>query len=446
MVIGSFQFRRAYNSSPLSLLDSAPVEGSIGDFWRHNFQRYVVPTTSDPVTAVTVIRNNGREFGFYRVSGLWVSDEDVLEKLEELIDGQGVTTGWRYIGLDNTTELYDANGVLQSITNLQGNTQTLSYDASNRLARIDSNIGGSLVFAYDSNNRITSVTDHFGRVWDYRYGANSNLEFVDNPDSTAKRYHYEDTNAPNALTGITDERGIRYATYGYDSSGRAILSTHAGDAQRVDIVYSDTDGTRTVTNSLGRPSTYTTAIQLGVALVTDISGPGCSTCGNGDTNYNYDPTNNNLLRKTENGFTTEYGNYDNKGQYGYRIEAQGTPEVRRTDYTYDSRFFNKITTLTEPSVFPGNSKVTTNTYDAFGNRLSETINGFDSTGTPVSRTTTRQYTGPLNQLSFIDGLRIDVNDFTYYRYYPNDTSQPIGTRVCLKEIEDANSVLIRSNI
>ncbi|MEA3413269.1 MAG: hypothetical protein U9R74_17290, partial [Pseudomonadota bacterium] len=30
------------------------------------------------------------------------------------------------------------------------------------------------------------------------------------------------------------------------------------------------------------------------------------------------------------------------------IEAVGTPEARRTDYTYDSRFFGKATSITEP--------------------------------------------------------------------------------------------------
>jgi len=86
-----------------------------------------------------------------------------------------------------------------------------------------------------------------------------------------------------------------------------------------------------------------------VCLVTDVTGPGCATCGTGNAAYNYDPTNNNLLSKTDNGVATAYGNYDTKGQYGYKIEAQGTPEQHRTDYTYDPRYFNKITRITEPA-------------------------------------------------------------------------------------------------
>ena len=102
-------------------------------------------------------------------------------------------------------------------------------------------------------------------------------------------------------------------------------------------------------------------------------------------------------------------------------------------------------TLTTGAVGAAN-KVTTNAYDNFGNKTLETIDGFDPAGNPVTRTTTWQYLGPLNQLSFMDGPRTDVNDYTTYRYYPNDATQPIGTRARLKEIEDATGVLIRSNI
>ncbi len=277
---------------------------------------------------------------------------------------------------------------------------------------------------------------------------------MENPDTTIRQYHYEDVNFPHLLTGITDERGIRYATYQYDEQGGVIASYHANDVNRIDISYVDSN-TRILKNSTNETTTYAITQQLGVALVTNISGPGCSTCGTGNTSYQYDPANNNLLSKTENGVTTEYGNYDAKGQYGYKIEAKGTPEEHRTDYTYDNRFYNKITSITEPSVFPGNQKITTYTHDDWGNRTSETISGFDPVGNPVSRTTTWQYGGdgtpecdavPLHQLCRVDGPRTDIEDITWYRYYPNDSSIPVGSRARLKEVEDANGVLIRSNI
>ena len=288
------------------------------------------------------------------------------------------------------------------------------------------------------------MTDHSQRTWQYNYDLAGNLISVVNPEGTAKHYHYEDLNFPNALTGITDERGVRYATYAYDDQGRAIMSTHAGNAQRVDIEY-HANGARTITNSRGGVSTYNTIEQLGVALVTEVSGPGCSTCGNGNTSYSYDPATNNLLSKTENGVITQYGNYDEKGQYGYKIEAVGTPEQRRTDYSYDPRFFNKITTITEPSVVLGQHKETTYTYDDWGNRISETVNGFRPDGTAVSRTTTWEYQGPLHQLSKIDGPRTDIADITTFEYYPDDPGQG-DNRARLLRVIDAAGVAVRDQI
>ncbi|MFV1998688.1 MAG: DUF6531 domain-containing protein, partial [Acidiferrobacterales bacterium] len=358
---GGLGFVRYYNSNG----SLSPI--AIGANWILNYAQALFFTTN----VITATRKDGKTNRFFPHEGGWKPNLDVEDTLEEIKDNGGVTTGWRYTTPDNTAELYDTDGVLQSITDLRGNTQTLTYNAtSGLLERVDTNTGEFLIFGYDAQNRIASISDHstLTRVWSYRYDAIGNLEFVDNPDGTTKQYHYEDISFPNALTGITDERGIRYATWAYDVQGRAALSTHAGNAQRVDITYNDTDGTRTVTNSLSQPSSYATLVLSGVSLVSDVIGPGCATCGDGDTSTQFD-AGSNVLSKTDNGITTAYGNYDSKGQYGYRIEAQGTAEERRTDYSYDPRFFNKITSITEPSVFPGNSKVTSYTYDDFGNRL-----------------------------------------------------------------------------
>ena len=450
------EFKRVYN---LTTVDQGFVRNKVlGYGWTGTYLQslHVFHSGSPSTESVSLKRPDGKQIIFIQQGALWLSDADVHSRLEELVDTNGVRTGWRFVTERNAIEAYNALGRLQSISDLHGNVYTLDYDATGntsygRLNRVDANTGEFLVFSYDGYNRISTITDHADRQWHYRYSTNSynsNLEYVDNPDSTSKQYHYEDTNFPHALTGITDERGIRYATYGYDAQGRANLSTHAGNAQRVDIVYNP-DGTRTVTNSLGMASTYSTDTQLGVSLVTGISGPGCSTCGISNTSYQYDPTNNNLLTKIENGVTTEYSDYDAKGQYGYKVEAVGMPEERRTDYTYDSRFFVRITSVTEPSVNPAGSKVTSYTYDASGNRTSETVSGYSPDGqggfVPVGRTTSWAYAGPLYQLSFMDGPRIDVADFTTYRYYADDALEG-DNRARLREIEDASGVLIRSNI
>ena len=344
----SLSFMRSYNSiNPL--LNGKPVSTVVGSNWNHNFERYVIADAVDQ-DLVHVTRPDGKSFEYRLVDTQWVADADVRDKLERLTDDQGILSGWRYTTTKNSVEEYNALGKLVAIIDVRGNSQALSYVGNGRLARVDTDSGESLQFAYDASDRIVAITDHTGRVWAFRYDTRDNLEYVDYPDSTTKQYQYENARFPHALTGITDRRGIRYATFEYDTSGRGKASYHAGATERVDIVY-NTSGTRTVTNSLGQVTTYTTASQLGTSLVTDVSGPGCTSCGDGNTSYQYDSPSNTLLSKTDNGLTTEYGDYDAKGQYGYRIEAAGTAEAQRADMTYDPRFSQKVTTETTASVY-----------------------------------------------------------------------------------------------
>ncbi len=414
----------------------------------------------------TLTRGDGGVYIFKNTNGQWLSQTNQNIRL--------VQSGSQWIFTDgnNTRETYNATGQLLSTTTNSGRTTTLVYTVSianggdNNPLTLDivtDALGNSLSFGYADNNgspRVSTVTTPDGTMG-YRYDANGNLEFVDNPDGTTKQYHYEDPNFTSALTGITDERGIRYATWAYNTAGKVILSEHAGGVERVNLAYNP-DGTTTVTGSRGAINTYNFTLQRAGQKVAQITGDPCTNCPGGDRKARTYDSNGYLASYTDWGnATTRLSNYDAKGQYGCKVggitaadasvgicafDPAASPEARRTDYTYDPRFFNKITTITEPSVFTGSSKVTTRTYDTFGNRTSETISGFDPTGTPVARTTTWQYNGPLNQLSQIDGPRTDVADITSYRYHPNDTSAPIGARARLREVQDANSVLIRSNI
>lgn len=446
-------FQRYYNSST-----SFAQTADMGSGWTNTFSRSLTDLRTRGGRGISIARPDGKVFYFTLANGAWVPDADVRLSLEELLDASQQIIGWRVTSNDNAVEEYDATGKLITITDIQGRQQTLTY-IDDRLDRVETNTGDFLQFAYSAQGFIESVTDKTNRVWKYQYDTNNNLEFVSQPDSTPaddtdnprRQYHYNEQvytsnkNLPHALTGITDERGIRYATYEYIADGRAKASYKAGNVDRIDIGYNDTNNTRTVTNSLGDASTYSITSQLGTALVTDITGPGCSTCGSGDTSFIYDPLTNNLLSKTVNGITTKYGNYNDNGNYRYKIEAFGTPEARRTDYTYDPRFMNKILTITEASVFETGQKVTSNSYDDFANMTSITISGHSPDGTLVSRTTNLKYDGPFHQLSFIDGPRTDVDDHTSLTYYSDDVAQ--GTnRARLKEVMNANNVKQRFNI
>ncbi len=86
--------------------------------------------------------------------------------------------------------------------------------------------------AYSSTNRLTTVT------------------YATSP-ATHQTYLYENTSYPFALTGITDENGNRYATWGYDGPGRGILSQLSGAVNYTSVYYNDTTGNRVVKGPLG---------------------------------------------------------------------------------------------------------------------------------------------------------------------------------------------------
>lgn len=386
----------------------------------------------------TISRPNGEKITFSRNGSAWETINPSVVSLEDL------TIAWQFTDVDDTVEVYGIDGLLQLSTTQNGWVTSFSYDSFNRLATVTGPFGHQLVFNYDIQNRIETVITPLGII-SYGYDANNNLNAVTYPDSRVKQYHYEDINYPQYLTGITDENTVRYATWNYDSQGRSIVSVHNGGADWVGFVY-NSDGTTTVTDSRGSSRIYHTIMRGGELKVDNLTGVPCLTCASGKMMARDYDSEGNLIEFTDwQGVITQFGNYDLKVQYAYMIEAVGTTEERRIDYNYDSRFLNKVISKTEPSIFSGNNKVTTTVYDAFGNPTSITVAGFNPSGDSVSRSIAAQYNGPINQLSFIDGPRIDVDDYTYYRYYPNDSIEG-NNRGRLKEVEDATGVLIQSNI
>ena len=52
----------------------------------------------------------------------------------------------------------------------------------------------------------------------YAYDTHSNLSTVTRPDTKVRTYLYTNSTYVNALTGITDENGNCFATFGYDAT------------------------------------------------------------------------------------------------------------------------------------------------------------------------------------------------------------------------------------
>ena len=89
---------------------------------------------------------------------------------------------------------------------------------------------------------------------------------------------------PNALTGVIDEMGRRFATYRYDSQGRAISSKRWADANGTlpvlsfDLAFAPNFST-SVTDALGAARGYVFVSIGGLIKQTSQSQPAGSGCG-----------------------------------------------------------------------------------------------------------------------------------------------------------------------
>ncbi|WP_371763759.1 hypothetical protein [Massilia sp.] len=97
------------------------------------------------------------------------------------------------------------------------------------------------------------------------------------------------------MTGISIETAgadgkpvsIRYATYGYGGTGRTILSTHAGNVDKVALDNSKA-GETVLTNSFGQKTIYRYAVIAGEYRQLEVRGAGCALCGEANVRYGDD--------------------------------------------------------------------------------------------------------------------------------------------------------------
>ncbi len=415
--------QRTYNSA-----------GELGAGWRNFYDRTVSwysvtdPVTGTTVSTATVTRPNGKTYTYTLSGSTWVVDADISDRLT----GNN-STDWTYTSAQNDeTEIYSANGALLSITNRAGLTQTLAYDTQGRLSTVTDPVGRQLTFTYDTSGRMATLTDPASGLYLYTYDVDGNLSTVTYPDGKTRTYLYneqaytQNTAQRRALTGIIDENNSRYATFGYNATGLAISTEHAGGVERVTVNYGTPPRIEsssyldpvtnityvtlyyvpptvtTVTDALGTTRGYDFQSVNGVIKNTGLTQP-CPTCG-GDTAASTYDANGNPASKTDfNGNVTTYGYDLTRNLEISRTEAAGTPLARITTTTWHPTF-RLPTQITEPN------RVTTFTYDTQGNLTQKTI----TSGT-LSRTWSYTYNA-LGLVTRVNGPRSDVADVTTYTY------------------------------
>ncbi len=409
-------FTRYYDSAETTARD-------FGASWSHTYDTRVVFFGNN---TYKIINPDGSDVYYIDNDGDKVYDVE-LPKGEQSRLIKNANGSFTRDFFDGSMEEFNQWGYLTAVEDSNGNRITLIRNIG-VLKKIIGPLGREIRITYESG-KISSVMLPDNRVitYTYTYGG---LDTVNFPDGSRRLYEYVYISGIGyRLSGIKDENGRYIEKHTYDTKGRAVTSSADGTNELLTIEYIDNAHT-TVTDSLGRVTTYTLDKTLGKSHATDISGPGCRECGQSDVAKSYDNNLNVTSRTDANGNVTAM-TYDAGGNMLTKTEAVGTAEERTTTYTYDS--FGQILAATDHD---GNT--TEYAYDANGNLIEET----DALG----RTTTHTYS-PYNEKLSTTDRNGNTTTYTYDQYgnlatITNELDQTISyiydVMGNLKSITDAN--------
>lgn len=228
-------------------------------------------------------------------------------------------------------------------------------------------------------------------------------------------YHYEDSRFPYLMTGITDAREQRYATWTYDAGGKVLTSSHAG-ADTVSFAYASptsTTRTRTLTNPLGRQTVYSYTASTGDWILNSVAGQATTNCPASSGTYTV-ADKMVATRTDEEGRVTSYVR-DASGMPTTITEAFGTAEARTTTNTW--RTDRQIDLTAKPGL------TTDYVYDSEG-LLSSVVETDTTTHTlpyaTSGQTRTRTYTYTTEGLlASVDGPLLGTGDTVTYAYDAN---------------------------
>ena len=323
------------------------------------------------------------------------------------------------------SQTYDAVGNIATRTDGNNKTTIYNYDGLNRLTGIDSPGSADVSYSYDNAGNVLTQTDGRGNVTRYEYNELNQPVLRADPggivgaayvESRIERYAYytdgklQSSRDKNGVTTsyvydihgrkTTETTGGAVTSYGYDDAGNLLSVQDAGGAiartydalNRVLTKTVPTFGTTTFAYdvtaglSVGHIGESTTISGRTVTRVYDKAGRLAQVKDGADTtSYAYYANGNLQTQTLPGGITANYTYYDNnklktlqnkRGSltleaYQYVYDAAGNMTAKQdvkgsTTYTYTD--VNQIKTVSEPG-----GKLTSYTYDASGNRDSETV-------------------------------------------------------------------------
>ncbi|WP_419176766.1 RHS repeat-associated core domain-containing protein [Desulfosediminicola sp.] len=319
---------------------------------------------------------------------------------------------------DGNKKIFSQSGLLSSVVDRNGNETTVTRDSQGRIEMVTAAGGQWVSYSYDDplySNLATSAYDSVGSVTLFDYVDNK-LTQITYADSSQVNYQYD---TDDNIVSVTDGEGAILETHSYDANGRGLSSSRANNVDSISILYPSATST-ILTDSAANSTNYQFTKIANHNFLTDIQGPGCSTCGtDNDISFTLDDKGNRLSSTDANGNVTSF-TYDSKGNTLTRTNDVGTwsytynsfsevsstqdPRGNITSYLYDS--YGNLISITEPSpdggAIPG--PLTEFEYDDAGN-MTKVIN-------PLGNATTVNYTPP----GYVESIKNALRDVTSFEY------------------------------
>ncbi|MCX4025149.1 RHS repeat protein [Endozoicomonas sp. SM1973] len=339
-IVGVLPLIRTYNSS-------------LG-YWRFNFETKLYIFGNQ----ISLHLGDGKVYNFVQTDNGWQSDADVFHQLKAIDEAD---SKWLVTFSNNRQAWFNESGKITKQQWLDG--RALLYQYQGHTTTVADNNGNTLVLTFNEAQQLIEAQLNNNYQVSYQYDEQKRLTTVTYPGDKTRRFHYENEQFPNHLTSVTDRRGVRSLVWEYDDKGRAIVSELANGKERYSLIYGDQQ--TTVTNPLGKKTTYYFKNYHGVFNVTKVEGHTSANCAAANKEYEY--FDNGLLKsKTDwQGVKTTY-QYNDRGLVTEKTEAAGTPQARTitTQWHYQYSF---------PVIISEPGKLISYEYSNTGKLLSQTI-------------------------------------------------------------------------
>lgn len=311
------------------------------------------------------------------------------DALSERTDALGRTESYQY----------DTLGSLTQFTDRKGQTATLDYDSLNRLKRITYADASSITYVYDAGNRIRQVIDTLSGTIQLDYDDMDRLTQIVTSQGTVN-YSYDAIGRRQTMV-VSGQAPVNYT---YDAADRLIEIEQASLTVTIDY---DSNGQPT---RLGLPGDVTGTFNYdGASQLSSIVYTHAGTVL-GDIIYEYDDSGNRMgvtgsLARTSlpDGMSQtldEANQLITQDTTSLSYDANGNliSDGVRT-YTWDAR--DQLVSISGPGL-TANFR-----YDAFGRRISKTVNGTNTEFLYDDLNVVQELSGGIPIANLLTGLGID---------------------------------------